>query len=213
MGFRCSFWLVLISLSLASAAEAGLFLGEDVVVVTASDDSEIVGKVCNFSTEVCEELSRSQGIARTSIRFQSGDLVGFIGSIGSEVVNEVSSIPRQRNFDWLERIALVVAGAVVGFLGNLIMTLYTDKRKDRIEQRGKFREWRDKMLLAIKQRESGQQVEFSADIPDGLSQKTSKKIHALEGKLKEVENRLNAQPDKADDHVRDAKKILLGPMD
>jgi hypothetical protein len=193
-----------------SPCSAQLFLGENVVVITAESGGEISGQVCNYSKNWCVEVSEDSGTARVEVELDYGELAGFSGQLDNAVVNLVEQHAIRNNYDWLERIVLVLAGAVAGLVGNVFMALYSDGRKDHVEQRAKFRTWRDKVLQRIKDRQTDDEVKFSVEIPDGLSKKTSAKIVGIEAKLSIIENKLHAQPDQKNALLKDAQELVLG---
>ncbi|WP_281954454.1 hypothetical protein, partial [Pseudophaeobacter arcticus] len=93
---------------------------------------------------------------------------------------------------------LSIAFAVAGLIGNVLMAWYSDRRKDHVEQRSKFRSWRDSILKNIKDRSTDEGVKLSTEAPEGLSKKTSMKIQDMEVQLSEIEKKLHAKPDELD---------------
>lgn len=196
--------------TVVSPSYAQLALGNDVVVITAPDGASINGQICNHSTEDCVAVSEVLGTARVPLSLESGDIVGFSGMFDEQHADFVEVFAPRSSFDWLERAALVLAGAVAGLIGNVLMAWYTDKRKDHVEQRSKFRSWRDSILKNIKDRSTDEGVKLSTKVPEGLSKKTSLKIQDMEDKLSAIEKKLHAKPDELDKLLGSARKLVSG---
>jgi len=211
MAFRNISAIIFLLIIAGSPIYAQVWLSEGVVVVASPNGASITGQVCNYSTQKCAEIESKQGTARVAMTLKNGDLVGFSGSFNEVKADFVEVFEPKRNFDWLERAALVLAGAIAGLIGNVVMAWYTDSRKDNVEQRSKFRSWRDAVLKKIKQRQNGDTVKFSVELPEGLSKKTSVKIHALEAKLLALENKLHAQPEEAEKLLTQARELFVSP--
>jgi hypothetical protein len=209
MASRHFFAATLFLMAAGSPVCSQISLSERVVVVTAPNGATITGQVCNYSTEECVEIEGKQGTAHVALALEDGDLAGFSGTFDEVQTDIVEAFSLRSNFDWLERAALVLAGAIAGLFGNILMAWYADNRKDRVEQRSKFRSWRDAVLAKIKQRQNGEGVKFAVEIPDGLSKRTSKKIHGLETQLLSIENKLHAQPDQAEKLLVQARKLFV----
>lgn len=210
MGFKSMLVSAGFLATIGLPCDAQIALSSGVVVITAPDGGEITGKVCNYTAEVCVEVVEENGTARVALSLDRGDLAGFSGILGDSRSDIVAVFSPQSNFDWLERAALVLAGALAGLIGNVAMALYSDKRNDHVEQRAKFRSWRDAILKKIKERSTDSSVKLVADFPDGLSKKTSAKIQELEAKLSSIENMLHAKPNQTEKLLEGAHKLVAG---
>jgi hypothetical protein len=81
-----------------SPCSAQLFLGENVVVITAESGGEISGQVCNYSKNWCVEVSEDSGTARVEVELDYGELAGFSGQLDNAVVNLVEQHAIRNNY-------------------------------------------------------------------------------------------------------------------
>jgi len=207
----CALFLCLLYLSAAhsNTAISKIVRDKDSVGIILGTSASGSGTFCVGASGSCVSVKIVDGLGVTNLSSQHDDLIYFKGEGALSKMVAMSAGTAIGNWQWLEKVALVIAGGLLGFVSNTLFSIVQFRRETKIEQSSILRGWRDKCIGLAKTRKMTGDGDLVAARPEALSRNNILRVAEIEARLREIQSETSVKPEKNTELCNKADRLLM----